>query len=275
MTRTRSRDARPGLGAIAASAALLLAACSGGAADADPTASAGAPAEGGDALEGTITVYAAASLTATFTELAETFEAENPGVTVDLTFAGSSDLVTQITEGAPADVFASADEQNTAKLTDAGLIDADAPVAFATNVLTIAVPAGNPAGVTSLADLENPDVSTVICAPQVPCGTATQTVTEAAGITIPAVSEESAVTDVLGKVTSGEADAGLVYVTDAFGAGDAVEQIDVPEADEAVNVYPIAPVADSQNIAAAEAFIAFVTSEAGLDVLASAGFGSP
>lgn len=271
-TRRRSRLGRIGLAALSGSAVLLLAACSGGAAPApsDSAATGDVPA-----IEGTLAVYAAASLTATFTGLAETFEAENPGVTVELTFAGSSDLATQIIEGAPADVFASADERNMAKLAEAGLIEADAPIAFATNVLTIAVPPGNPAGVTSLADLENPDINTVVCAPHVPCGAATKMVEEAAGITISAVSEESAVTDVLGKVTSGEADAGLVYVSDAFGAGDAVESIDVPEAAAAVNLYPIAPIAETQHLAAAEAFIDFLTSEDGLGVLAAAGFGSP
>ncbi len=193
--------------------ALSLAGCAGagGEAPASEPATATTPA-----LEGSITVFAAASLKATFTELADEFEAANPGVTVELNFAGSSDLVTQITEGAPADVFASADEKNMAKLTDAGLADADAPVDFATNVLEIAVPPGNPAGIETFADLADPDVKTVVCAPEVPCGAATVEVEEATGVTLAPVSEESSVTDVLGKVTSGEADAGLVYVTDVI-----------------------------------------------------------
>ena len=227
------------------------------------------------ALEGSITVFAAASLKTTFTELATEFEAANPGTTVELNFAGSSDLVTQITEGAPADVFASADEKNMAKLTDGGLIDPAAPVDFATNVLEIAVPPSNPANIAAFADLANPGVKTVICAAQVPCGSATVAVEEATGVTLTPVSEESSVTDVLGKVTSGEADAGLVYVTDVEAAGDSVTGIEFPEADQAVNTYPIAPVADTANPAVAEAFVAFVTGEVGQGVLRDAGFGTP
>lgn len=261
---------------LAAATVLLLSGCAGQAAPAaDAPASSAAPSSTEAALEGSITVFAAASLKASFTELADEFEAAHPGVTVELSFAGSSDLVTQITEGAPADVFASADEKNMAKLTDAGLVEKAAPVDFATNVLTIAVPPGNPGGVQAFADLADPGVATVVCAAQVPCGAAAATLETATGVTIPAVSEESSVTDVLGKVTSGEADAGLVYVTDVVAAGDAVEGIDIAEADEAVNTYPIAPVAGSQNPAAAAAFVALVTGSAGRDVLSAAGFGAP
>ncbi|MBF4571223.1 molybdate ABC transporter substrate-binding protein [Herbiconiux sp. VKM Ac-1786] len=261
---------------LAAATLLLLSGCAGQAAPAsDVPASSAVPGSTEAALEGTVTVFAAASLKATFTELAQEFEAAHPGVTVELSFAGSSDLVTQITEGAPADVFASADEKNMAKLIDAGVVDAAAPVDFATNVLTIAVPPGNPGGVARLADLADPGIATVLCAPQVPCGAAAETLEKAAGVTIPAVSEESSVTDVLGKVTSGEADAGLVYVTDVVAAGDAVEGIDIAESAEAVNTYPIAPVAGAQNPAAARAFVELVTGSAGRDVLAAAGFGAP
>ncbi|MCS5714645.1 molybdate ABC transporter substrate-binding protein [Herbiconiux sp. CPCC 205716] len=260
---------------LAAAALLLLSGCAGQAAPSGDAAPSAASSGTADSLEGSITVFAAASLKATFTELAQEFEAAHPGVTVELSFAGSSDLVTQITEGAPADVFASADEKNMAKLTDAGLVDAGAPVDFATNVLTIAVPPGNPGTVEAFADLADPAVRTVICAAQVPCGAATATLETATGVTIPAVSEESSVTDVLGKVTSGEADAGLVYVTDVVAAGDAVEGVDIPEAAEAVNTYPIAPVAGSQNEAAAQAFVALVTGSTGRDVLTAAGFGAP
>lgn len=261
---------------LAAATLLLMSGCAAAAAPADdPAASSAAPSGTDSSLEGTITVFAAASLKASFTELAHEFEAAHPGVTVELSFAGSSDLVTQITEGAPADVFASADEKNMAKLTDAGLVDAAAPVDFATNVLTIAVPPGNPGGVTAFADLADPGIATVVCAAQVPCGAAAATLETATGVRIPAVSEESSVTDVLGKVTSGEADAGLVYVSDVVAAGTAVEGIDIAEAGEAVNTYPIAPVADSKNPAAAKAFVALVTGSAGREVLTAAGFGAP
>jgi molybdate transport system substrate-binding protein len=137
------------------------------------------------------------------------------------------------------------------------------------------VPPSNPAGVTSLADLAEPDVKTVVCAPQVPCGTATVAVERAAGVTISPVSEESSVTDVLGKVTSGEADAGLVYVTDVEAAGDSVEGVPFAESDQAVNTYPIAPVADTANPGVARAFVALVTGEVGQGVLRAAGFGAP
>lgn len=260
MTRTSALAAT----LLAAAVALALTACAGGTA---PTSAA--------KTGGSITVFAAASLTATFTELAADFEAANPGTTVQLTFAGSSDLVTQITEGAPADVFASADAKSMTKLTDAALVDADAPVDFATNVLEIAVPPGNPAGVTTLADLADPAVKTVVCAAQVPCGAATAAIEQATGSHIVPVSEESSVTDVLGKVVSGEADAGLVYVTDVISAGDAVEGIEFPESSRAVNTYPIAVVKTSARPDVAAAFVAFVTGSVGEDVLSAAGFGKP
>ncbi|QJU53150.1 molybdate ABC transporter substrate-binding protein [Herbiconiux sp. KACC 21604] len=273
MNRTAT-TVRIALGLAGASVALALAGCAGGQTATETPASTSSPAAG-STLSGSITVFAAASLKGTFTELAQDFEAEHPGTTVELTFAGSSDLVTQITEGAPADVFASADEKNMTKLTDAGLIAADAPVDFATNVLTIAVPPGDPAGVTGFADLADPALKVVVCAPQVPCGAATATVEEATGVTLAPVSEESSVTDVLGKVTSGEADAGLVYVTDVIAAGDAVEGVAFPEASEAVNTYPIATVGDSAEQELADAFVAFVTGDTGRAVLEAAGFGAP
>ncbi len=225
-------------------------------------------------LSGTVTVFAAASLKATFTQLAKDFEAKNPGTKVTLSFAGSSDLVTQISQGAPADVFASADTKNMTKLADAKLLDGTA-TNFATNVLEIAVPPSNPASISSFADLSKPGVKVVTCASQVPCGAATDTVEKASGVTLSPVSEESSVTDVLGKVTSGEADAGLVYVTDVKGAGDKVKGVPFPESDAAVNTYPIATVSSSQNKELAAAFIASVTSEAGKKVLGDAGFGAP
>ena len=229
---------------------------------------------GAVAIEGDITVFAAASLKATFTDLAASFEAENPGTAVALNFAGSSDLVTQIVEGAPADVFASADAKNMTTLTEASLNAGD-PVDFATNVLEIAVPPGNPAGITGFADLAGPDVKLVVCAPEVPCGSATDAVSAAAGVTLTPVSEESSVTDVLGKVTSREADAGLVYVTDVAAAGDAVEGIEFDEAAQAVNTYPIVAVKDSASAVVAQAFVDFISSRAGQKVLSAAGFGAP
>ncbi|WP_106848976.1 molybdate ABC transporter substrate-binding protein [Blastococcus sp. Marseille-P5729] len=230
--------------------------------------------DGGSADSVTLTVFAAASLKSTFEELGKQFESEHEGVTLQFSFAGSSDLVAQIQGGAAADVFASADENNMKKLTDDGLNGSE-PKIFATNTLTIAVPPDNPAGVASLQDLAKDGLNLVICAPQVPCGSATQKVAESAGLDLKPVSEEQSVTDVLTKVTSGEADAGLVYVTDAKSAGDKVEAIDFPESDAVVNRYPIAEVKDSQHADLAQEFIDLVTGEEGQQVLSEAGFGAP
>ena len=251
-----------------------LAGCASGPPGAAGSSSTAAGASATPALTGTITVFAAASLKSTFTQLASDFEVKHPGTKVTLNFAGSSDLVTQIAQGAPADVFASADAKNMAKLTDAKLTDGG-PANFATNVLEIAVPPSNPASISSFADLARPGVKVVVCAPQVPCGAATETVEKATGTTLAPVSEESSVTDVLGKVTSGEADAGLVYVTDVKTGGDKVKGIPFAESDQAVNTYPIATVGTSQNKELAAAFIATVTGSEGKKVLGDAGFGTP
>ncbi|MBG6106854.1 molybdate ABC transporter substrate-binding protein [Frigoribacterium sp. CG_9.8] len=224
-----------------------------------------------DSLSGSITVFAAASLTKTFGVLVAKFEAAHPGVTIATSFAGSADLAAQLTAGAPADVFASADAKNMAKV--ATLVGT--PVKFATNVLEIAVPSGNPAKIVSFADLAKPGVKTVICAPAVPCGAAIIAIETAAGVKLTPVSEENAVTDVLGKVSSREADAGLVYVTDVRGAGASIEGIAFPEANQAVNTYPIATVTAGTNRKVAQAFVDFVTGAVGRSVLASAGFGAP
>lgn len=221
----------------------------------------------------TLTVFAAASLTATFTELADDFEADHEGVAVELSFGGSSDLVGQVQQGAPADVVATADTVTMAALTDEALVDD--PVVFATNRLEIAVPAGNPADVGSLQDLARPATTLVVCAPEVPCGAAAVQVAEEAGVTLSPVSEEQSVTDVLGKVSSGEADAGLVYVTDVRAAGDEVEGVPFPESATVTNSYPVAVVADSGARDLAADFVALVTGERGRAVLSDAGFGRP
>lgn len=248
----------------------LLAGCSPSETAAPSSTSAAPSAE----ITGDITVFAAASLKKTFTELGTQFETDHPGTTVTFNFAGSSDLVAQLTQGAPADVFASADTNNMTKAVDGGVV-AGEPVNFATNTLTIVTPPGNPKGITSFADLAKPDTQVVVCAPQVPCGSATEKVEKATGVTLSPVSEESAVTDVLGKVTSGQADAGLVYVTDAAGAGDKVTAIGFPESVDAVNTYPIATLNDAANPEAAQAFVDLVTSAPGQEVLAAAGFAAP
>ncbi|TSD45770.1 molybdate ABC transporter substrate-binding protein [Rhodococcus sp. KBS0724] len=233
-----------------------------------------APASTSASVTGDITVFAAASLKNTFTELGKEFETENPGTTVTFSFAGSSDLVAQIIQGAPADVFASADAANMKKATDAGVV-AGSPSDFASNTLTIVVPPGNPKGITSFADVNKEGTQLVICAPQVPCGAATKKVEESTGQTLTPVSEESSVTDVLNKVTSGQADAGIVYVTDAKSAGDKVETVAFPEATAVVNLYQIAGLKDSKNSAAATKFVDLVSGPKGLAVLTNAGFAAP
>lgn len=219
-----------------------------------------------DSLAGDLTVYAAASLTGAFDAIGEAFAEANPGVTVSPVYDGSSTLVTQLLEGAPADVFASADETNMDKAAE---LTTD-PTIFATNTLVIAVPAGNPAGVETLEDLA--DVTTVLCAPEVPCGAASAELLEAADVAVEPASVEQNVTAVLTKVAAGEADAGLVYATDVNRRDD-VDAI-VPEgADAVVNRYPIAALDDARNPDAATAFVAFVLSDEGQSILSDFGFG--
>lgn len=248
--------------AVLALATLALTAC--GSSTADPAAT-------GAAEETTLTVFAAASLGDSFEELADGFEAEHEGVEVEYNFAGSSSLVEQILAGAPADVFASANE---ATMDQAGE-EAVGPVSFATNVLTLVTPPDNPAGIASLEDAAAAGVKLVVCAPQVPCGDATLTVAEDAGVELSPVSEESQVTDVLGKVTSGEADAGLVYVTDATGAGEDVHTVALENAAAAVNAYPISVLNSSEQPELAQAFVDHVLSEDGQELLEGHGFGRP
>ncbi len=255
-------------------AAALLTACgssTGTGASAAVPATGTATAGSSPSSTGTVTVFAAASLKTSFTALGETFQAQHPGATVRFTFAGSSDLVTQITAGAPADVFASADENNMGKAQTAGVISGQ-PVDFASNTLTIVTQPGNPKGITGFADLTASDLQVVVCAPQVPCGSATTKVEQSTGVTLAPVSEESSVADVLNKVQTGQADAGLVYVTDAKGAGDKVTAVSFPEAATVVNVYPIAALTQATQPELATQFIALVTGPDGQQVLQDAGF---
>jgi molybdate transport system substrate-binding protein len=224
-------------------------------------------------LEGTVTVLAAASLTETFDALAASFENEYPGVDIVLSYGGSSALATQITEGAPADVFAAANESTMQSVVDAG--DAADPTVFTTNTLEIAVPAGNAAGVTGLADLAKDELAIALCDPAVPCGSAAQTLLDSAGIAAKPDTLEQDVKAVLTKIELGEADAGLVYITDVVAAGDAVEGIDVPEAADVINRYPIVVLNDAPNAAAAHAWVAYVLSPEGQRALAAAGFVAP
>lgn len=244
-----------------AALALALAACGSDSGD----------GSGGEDGTTTIHVAAAASLTEAFEEIATDFEAEHEGVEVEYQFAGSSDLATQIAGGAQIDVFASADEANMDKVADS----VEDPQIFATNVLTIITEPGNPKKISRLDDLADPDLAVVVCAEQVPCGAATETLTEQQGVTLDPASEESKVTDVLTKVSTGEADAGLVYVTDATAAGEDVETVETEGADEVVNSYPIATLTDAAAADLAEDFVAHVTGPEGQKVLQDKGFGAP
>ncbi|MEP9381594.1 molybdate ABC transporter substrate-binding protein [Nocardioides sp. KR10-350] len=238
-----------------------------------PLAACGSSDDSGGGDSQTLTVFAAASLTDTFTEIGKQFEAAHDGVTVKFSFGGSSDLVSQIQSGAPADVFASADTDNMDKLTSDGT--ATDPQNFASNVLEIATPPGNPAGIKSFADLGKSGVKVVVCAAEVPCGSATQQMEQKTGVTIKPVSEEQSVTDVLGKVESGEADAGVVYVTDVTSAGDKVTGVTFPESSQVVNTYPIATLKDASDSDLADEFVDYVVGSKGQKVLQDAGFGKP
>lgn len=222
----------------------------------------------------TLTVFAAASLTTTFEELVQTFEADHPDVDVRLSFGGSSDLVAQIEEGASADVFASADQPTMDRLIASHATGPD-PVEFATNVLVAVTAPGNPLHLRTVEDLTDPDVDLVLCAPEVPCGRASQQVADQQQVTFEPVSEEQSVTDVLAKVQAGEADAGLVYVTDARAAGDDVESVAMPGLDRVVNHYPIVMMDDTDEVRLAREFIDLVVSTTGQRILAGAGFGPP
>jgi len=259
-------------GAVLASLALLLTGCASGA-DQDPNAPS-APAESvGPELTGDLTIYAAASLKAAFDELSVQFEAQHPSVDVlPITYDGSSTLATQIIEGAPADVFASADENNMNRVVDEGL--ATGPELFATNTLVLVVPAGNPGDVQGLDDLADAGLTVVLCAVEVPCGAASETLLANAGVAPSVDSYEQNVTAVLTKVAAGEADAGLVYVTDASTTGD-VETVETEGAADVVNRYPIVALGDTANPDTAAAFVAFVLSEDGQAVLEGLGFGAP
>lgn len=221
----------------------------------------------------TVTVYAAASMQTTFDKLKATFEAEHPGTTVTLNYAGSQALATQLVEGATADVFVSANDTQMKVVTDAGLNAAD-PRVFATNQLQIAVPPSNPAAIKTFADLTKPEVKLVVCAPAVPCGAATVKVEKATGITLKPVSEEQAVTSVMSKVQTGEADAGLVYKTDVIAAGDTVAGIEFPESSEAINRNPVVLLKSAPQAELGQAWIDLLFSAQGQQVFADAGFGA-
>jgi molybdate transport system substrate-binding protein len=247
---------------IAALAVLTLAGC--GASEGGST----------DEVTGTVTVFAAASLTDVFTDLGHRLEGDHPGLTVEFDFAGSSTLASRLTEGAAADVFASADTDQMDVVTNNGIVSR-APTLFAMNVLEIAVPPGNPGGISGLADLADPAKRIALCAPEVPCGAAAGKAFDAAGLTAAPDTLEPDVKAALTAVQLGEVDAALVYATDVHAAGDSVEGIEFPESEDTLTGYPICTLTDAPNPAGALAFVQLVTSDAGRKALTAAGFRLP
>lgn len=261
--------------ALSLVSAAALVAC-GGTSDSTNPATPAAGAQGASAgadITGEVTVFAAASLQDAFEELAASFQDAHPGARIAFDFQGSQDLVTALDGGSPADVLATANNSTMTDAANKGLVGEQTE--FATNVLTLIVPAGNPAGVTGINDGSLDGADLVVCAPEVPCGEATQKLAAELGVTLNPVSEEQKVTDVRGKVESGEAQAGIVYTTDAAQAGDKVEAIALP-ANSVINHYPIALTKSAANSQAAQAFIDYILSPEGQKVLQDTyGFGAP
>ena len=266
---------RAAIAAVSLLSAVCLAACGGSASNSSTgttTGAASAGASGGTGkANGKVTVLAAASLQKAFEEIEKTVEKDNPGLDVTFDFQGSQDLVASLAGGDSADVLATANNSTMKTAADQKLVGSQTE--FATNVLTLIVPKGNPKKITGL-DSSLDGANLVICAPEVPCGEATKKLAEAQGITLKPVSEEQKVTDVRGKVESGEADAGIVYTTDAAAAKDKADKIDIPDGG-VVNHYPIAQTAKPENPAGAQAFIDAVTGKTGQEILAKHGFGKP
>jgi molybdate transport system substrate-binding protein len=255
--------------AVPAAMALLVSACGD-----DDDSSETTSADDGT-LEGSITVSAAASLTDAFTEIGDALTAENPDADVALNLDSSSTLASQILEGAPADVFASADETNMTLLTDEDLVSGS-PEVFARNELVIVTKPENPEGITGLADLAGAGVIS-LCGADVPCGQYAQEALDAAGVSIPegSVTRGQNATATLTAVSQGDAVAGIVYVTDAWSAADAVETVEIPVDVNVIAVYPIGVLAASENIELAEAFVERVLSDEGQAILEELGFLAP
>ena len=266
---------RAAIAAVSLLSAVSLAACGGSASNSSTGAASGAASASASSGEGKatgkVTVLAAASLQGAFEEIEKTVEKDNPGLDVTFDFQGSQDLVASLAGGNSADVLATANNSTMKDAVDQKLVGDQTE--FATNALTLIVPKGNPKNVTGL-DSSLDGANLVICAPEVPCGEATKKLAAALGVTLNPVSEEQKVTDVRGKVESGEADAGIVYTTDAAAAKDKADKIDIPDGG-VVNHYPIAQTATPENAAGAKVFIDAVTGKAGQEVLAKYGFGAP
>jgi len=262
------------LGTVAAVAALALAAgCGGNSGNDAGSGSGSSPSGTSGGVTGTVTVFAAASLTESFTTLGKQFEAAHPGTTVKFNFGASSSLAENINQGAPADVFASASSKNMKQVVDAG--GASDSKTFANNVMQIAVPPDNPANVAQVADLANPKIKVALCQPEVPCGTVAQEVFKKADVTVKPVTQGADVKAVLTTVQLGEVDAGMVYKTDVQAAGAKVKGIEIPADQNASTSYPIAALSKAPNAAGAAAFVDYVLSPDGEKVLEQAGFASP
>ena len=245
--------------------AVALAGCS--------SSSTTSPSAGSSPSTGTITVFAAASLMESFTKIGKQFEAAHKGDTVKFSFGPSSGLSTEITSGAPADVFASASPKNMQEVVSAG--DASSPQNFAKNTMEVAVPPNNPANVSSVADLAKKSVKVALCQPQVPCGVVAAEVFKNAGITVKPVTLQPDVKSVLTQVETGNVDAGMVYVTDVMAAGSKVKGVTIPASMNASTLYPIATIKGSKHESIAKEFVDYVLSPAGQQVLTAAGFEKP
>jgi molybdate transport system substrate-binding protein len=234
----------------------------------------GSGTTGGTNLGGEVVVSAAASLTDAFTEIESVFESANPDVDVTLNLGGSSALREQILGGAPADVFASANTSNMDQVQEAGFVAGESEV-FAKNLLQIAVPSGNPAGITGLEDFARPELLIGLCAEEVPCGDFAREALAKAGVAPVIDTNEPDVRALLTKVEAGELDAGVTYVTDVASTDGAVDGVDIPDSENVVAEYPIAVLSDAPNPDAATAFVAFVLSDEGQAILTEYGFASP
>jgi molybdate transport system substrate-binding protein len=254
-------------------AATLAAVAAAGCSSSGSPSSTSTSGAGGASTTGSITVFAAASLMGTFTQLGKQFDAAHPGDTVKFSFGPSSGLATEITSGAPADVFASAAPANMDTVVSAG--DASGPKDFAKNTAEIAVPPTNPGNVSSVKDLADPSVKVALCQPQVPCGVVASEVFKNVGITVKPVTLQPDVKSTLTQVELGSVDAGVVYVTDVMAAGAKVKGVVIPANDNASTLYPIATINSSKHKSVAQAFVAYVMSPTGQKVLSAAGFQQP
>jgi molybdate transport system substrate-binding protein len=272
--RPKARRRPTGWLAAAIGVVSLLAAACGSAGSSVSSVSSVGSVSGSDNIKGTVVVFAAASLNGAFDKLGSKFEKAHPGVNVKFNYAGSSSLATQLKEAAPADLFASANTQNMNLVTDDNLAKGQ-PKIFARNKLEIMVAPGNPKHIKSVSDLANSSIKVAVCAPAVPCGSYSDQIFKKAGVTVHPVSEETSVSGVVTKVSLGEADAGVVYVTDVKEAGNKVTGVPIPADQNVIADYPIAALKDAPNPDAASAFMNYVLSQTGRNVLTSYGFMLP